>query len=84
VIQPAALARLQNQAAAPTLTPPKRSIEDDETLLGEAARAALTPPSAPQAASPTAATARPGINLPWLIVIGVVIALLALFLVIRR
>jgi len=84
VIQPAALARLQNQAAAPTLTPPKRSIEDDETLLGEAARAALTPPSAPQAVPPAAAITRLGVNLPWLIVIGVAIALLVLFLVIRH
>jgi len=44
VIQPAALARLQRTASAPTPTPPKRPAEDEETLLGDAARAALTPP----------------------------------------
>ena len=44
VIQPAALARLQRTASAPTPTPSKRPAEDEETLLGDAARAALTPP----------------------------------------
>jgi hypothetical protein len=46
-MQPAALARLKSEALAPTLTPPKRPAEDEETLLGEAARAALTPPTTP-------------------------------------
>jgi len=56
VIQPAALARLQRTASAPTPTPPKRHAEDEETLLGEAARAALTPPPATEASLQTIET----------------------------
>lgn len=36
VLQPAALARLQDKAAARTPTPPKRPAADDPTLLGDA------------------------------------------------
>jgi serine/threonine protein kinase len=82
VIQPAALARLQNQAAAPTLTPPKRASEEDETLLNEAARAALTPTPG---AKPSLGEASRLARLPWLVACAaVVVALIALLLLSRR
>lgn len=84
VIQPAALARLQSQAAAPTLTPPKRYSDTDETLLNEAARAALTPTPAGETATKLAETAQAA-RLPWLVAAAAIfIALIALFLLSRR
>src|SRR4051812_30645082 len=65
VVQPAALARLQRQAAAPTLTPPKRPAEDEPTLLADTARAALTP--ARTAEAPETPAARQVNRLPWLV-----------------
>ena len=83
VIQPAALARLQSQAAAPTLTPPKRPAEDDATLLSDATRAAMASPTVVEAPVPSTQAWRS--KLPWLITLGVVIvALLALFLLNRH
>src|SRR6478609_436334 len=66
VIQPAALARLQRQASAPTPTPPKRHSEDEETLLSDAARAALTSPTAAEVSATI--PRRAALNhVPWLI-----------------
>ncbi|HEX2673358.1 MAG TPA: hypothetical protein VHM25_20895, partial [Polyangiaceae bacterium] len=82
VIQPAALARLQNQAAAPTVTPPARHSSDDETLLNEAARAALTPTPGTK---PSLVEASRMSRLPWLVACAaVLVALIALLLLSRR
>jgi len=82
VLQPAALARLQDKASAPTPTPPKRPAEDDATLLSDATRAALTPPASGEA-SATIVDRRAN-ALPWLLALAAIaIALLALFLLSR-
>lgn len=82
VIQPAALARLQTQANAPTLTPPKRASEEDETLLNESARAALTPPPGTK---PALSEASHLARLPWLVACAAaLVALIAVFLLNRR
>jgi len=79
VIQPAALARLNKQAAGPTRTPPRQPSEEDETLLNETARAALTPSS-------TQAVAQFRTRWPWLVAsaAALLITLLAWFLLSRR
>jgi len=87
VMQPAALARLQSQAArgpasAPTLTPPPRPSEDEATLLSDAARAALTPPLAAEASRVIASN--PRANLPALIALVAVAVALLLFVLSRR
>jgi len=84
VMQPAALARLQRQASAPTPTPPKRHSEDEETLLSDAARAALTSPTAAEVSATI--PRRAALNhVPWLIALAaLVMALVSLFLISRR
>src|SRR5204863_8406371 len=80
VIQPAALARLHSQRAAPALTPPKRYSEDDETQLSDAARAALTPTPAQETSTELAQPSWQS-RLPWLVAIAaVVLALVAMLL----
>jgi eukaryotic-like serine/threonine-protein kinase len=83
VMQPAALARLQKQALRATPTPPKRHGEDEVTLLSDAARAALTPPTAAEGS--TAIEERTPTRLPWLVVLAALaLALISLFLLSRR
>ncbi|HEY5373964.1 MAG TPA: serine/threonine-protein kinase [Polyangiaceae bacterium] len=80
IMQPAVQALLKSQAAAPTLTPPKRPAEDEATLLSDAA---LTPPAAAEAS--TTIVERSRLNLPWLAALGAIaIALLALFWLSQR
>jgi eukaryotic-like serine/threonine-protein kinase len=81
VLQPAALARLQNPTST-TPTPAKRVGEDEETQLSDAPRA-LTP-SAGAEASKTIVDKRT-ISLPWLVaLVAMAIALVSLFLLARR
>ena len=83
VMQPAALARLQKQAAAPTPTPP-RHTDDEETQLNDVARATRTPPLAPEV-STTVVDPKPMSRLPWLVAFAAIaIALVCLFLLSRR
>jgi len=82
VMQPAALARLKDEASAPTVTPPKRPDDDDATLLSDAARAALTP--AAGEISGTLVSQRPS-NARWLVaLVAIAVVLLAIFLFSRR
>ncbi|HKO46604.1 MAG TPA: serine/threonine-protein kinase [Polyangiaceae bacterium] len=83
VLQPAALARLKDKAAAPTPTPPKRAAEDDPTLLADSAPLALAPPTAAEASATF--VERRTVSLPWLVALAALgIALLSLFILILR
>jgi serine/threonine-protein kinase len=85
VMQPAALARLHKQASSPTATPPKRPLDDEATLLSDAARAALTPTPPATAESTGTIVERSMRRLPWLIALAAVaFALLTLVLLSRR
>jgi serine/threonine-protein kinase len=86
VVQPAALARLQSQAAgpasAPTLTPPKRPIDEDATLVSDTARTGQTPPSATDNRVNLPSRKQP--VLIALAVLALVLVIAALFLFSRR
>ena len=83
VIQPAALARLNNKASAPTPTPPKRTGDDEPTQIADVAREPLPQPLAAQTS--TTLVDRRTLRLPWLVALAAVaIALISLFLLSRR
>jgi eukaryotic-like serine/threonine-protein kinase len=85
VLQPAALARLKDKPPGPpTPTPPaKHPREDEATLLGDAARAALTP-STTEVSRAIVRRKRIG-QLPWLVALAAVaIALVSLLLLGQR